>query len=551
MEDNVEKAISLIKSETVSVDIDKNILIDQLTKLHDVHRKLSPYKSKYDFKDIEHNGIRSFLNIIEQFIVKVNSDLKPSIKTSMYKRISDVAAILLVVADIQVDTVIDGHEMSNIETSQKLLSITETQYLSLFAVGHFWLPDDVQKSNRVFDWLITIGLKKWSAMVSFTARKRLMAWFNGNVNISEFKNAMGMTRSRLLEFAAGRMYPCDVVHPTVKVEITTRHQIQPDGSILDWETRKTLKLQIIRTGSDERYNGKVIFQMHGGGFVVGSPVLFQMYLRQIARALPGVTIVSPWYRLAPEHKFPAGLQDVVDAYLTVTGQTDANIAEVLGFEPTDVLVTGESAGANFALALSLVMSKLSLQVPKKILLYGCPPSVSFSRPVPSTSMFLSDPVLTPSLWHLIMDAYVAGEELDYRRNRIPWYRRPNMEDIKKRLDEINGISENQPFINPLAGDFSCFRDTKLVLVASEFDPVLDGSIEVAKSWPNDHVQLIVLKNLTHSLEDSVATRIGLEQMFEKFRELLESGSPTDKTDLNANIQRIENIPDANLTKISI
>jgi acetyl esterase len=82
--------------------------------------------------------------------------------------------------------------------------------------------------------------------------------------------------------------------------------------------------------------GGTVAYFHGGGWVVGSIDSFDTACRALANA-SGATLVSVGYRLAPEHPFPAGLEDCA----AVTRTLDAPLA-----------VAGDSAGGNLAIAVA-------------------------------------------------------------------------------------------------------------------------------------------------------------------------------------------------------
>jgi len=82
--------------------------------------------------------------------------------------------------------------------------------------------------------------------------------------------------------------------------------------------------------------GGTVAYFHGGGWVVGSIDSFDTACRALANA-SGATVVSVGYRLAPEHPFPAGLEDCG----AVTRALDAPLA-----------VAGDSAGGNLAIAVA-------------------------------------------------------------------------------------------------------------------------------------------------------------------------------------------------------
>lgn len=90
-----------------------------------------------------------------------------------------------------------------------------------------------------------------------------------------------------------------------------------------------------------------LLSMHPGGFVLGSPAMDELTNRTLAQKL-GIVVVSVDYRLAPEHPFPAAIEDCYGA-LTWIG---AN-AKALGIDPARIAVGGSSAGAGLAAGLSL------------------------------------------------------------------------------------------------------------------------------------------------------------------------------------------------------
>jgi len=98
-----------------------------------------------------------------------------------------------------------------------------------------------------------------------------------------------------------------------------------------------------------------ILYFHGGGFVCMHPKLYRALTVPLARAT-GCKIFVPAYRQAPEHPFPAGLNDCVGAYTQLLHT---------GLKAHDIVLCGDSAGGNLVLAvmLRLLIREKAFQLP--------------------------------------------------------------------------------------------------------------------------------------------------------------------------------------------
>ncbi|MDZ7645063.1 MAG: alpha/beta hydrolase [Woeseiaceae bacterium] len=102
----------------------------------------------------------------------------------------------------------------------------------------------------------------------------------------------------------------------------------------------------------------VLCYLHGGGYVMGSRVTHRPMVSHIARAA-GVPAAVPDYRLAPEHPFPAALDDCCAVYRQLLVQ---------GLDPARIVIGGDSAGGGLALATLLALRDAGKPLPGALVL---------------------------------------------------------------------------------------------------------------------------------------------------------------------------------------
>ncbi|MCG8592623.1 MAG: alpha/beta hydrolase [Proteobacteria bacterium] len=117
----------------------------------------------------------------------------------------------------------------------------------------------------------------------------------------------------------------------------------PDGaSIESVDAGGVPALAISTPGADPE---RVVLYLHGGGYVIGSAKTHRSLVARISRDA-GVRCVSLDYRLAPEHPFPAAVDDALAAYRHLLAS---------GVEPSRLVVAGDSAGGGLTLATLLAL----------------------------------------------------------------------------------------------------------------------------------------------------------------------------------------------------
>lgn len=114
-----------------------------------------------------------------------------------------------------------------------------------------------------------------------------------------------------------------------------------------------------------------IVWFHGGGWTAGAPVDYRGMSGTLAR-LSGASVLMVDYRLAPEHRFPAGLDDCVAAYewALTNGPPIRGDASASGDALDSISVMGDSAGGNLAAATCLRLIASGGRVPDRLVLVG-------------------------------------------------------------------------------------------------------------------------------------------------------------------------------------
>ena len=100
-----------------------------------------------------------------------------------------------------------------------------------------------------------------------------------------------------------------------------------------------------------------LFFLHGGGYLIGAPRQFRFVARRFADA--GFDVFMPSYRLAPEHVFPAALEDAFAAY-------QALLRAARG----PIVLAGDSAGGGLAVSLMLRLRAEGLPLPVAVALFS-------------------------------------------------------------------------------------------------------------------------------------------------------------------------------------
>ena len=147
--------------------------------------------------------------------------------------------------------------------------------------------------------------------------------------------------------------------------------------------------------------GLVFF--HGGGWVIGNLETHDVVCRKLAHE-GEMIVMSVDYRLAPEHRFPAAVEDAV----TATKWLAAN-AKALGVDASRLVVGGDSAGGNLAAVVSLHARENGPKLAGQLLVY---PATDFSRKHPSHSEPETSILLTHTVVTWFMNNYLGDADIN-------------------------------------------------------------------------------------------------------------------------------------------
>jgi acetyl esterase len=235
----------------------------------------------------------------------------------------------------------------------------------------------------------------------------------------------------------------------------------------------------------------VVVWFHGGGWVIGSLDTGDTVARALCHGL-GAVVVSVDYRLAPEHPWPAGLEDAAAVLRWI-----ADYPEEHGGDPQRVLVGGDSAGGNLSAVLAQRLRDTRPALMGQILIYPATDlDMDRSDRYPSMQENASGYVLTPEAVRWCVQTYLPS-----------------------------GADVDDPRISPArCADLTGFPPA--VVAVAEFDPLRDQGVAYASALRQAGVPAVLHegRGLIHGCFDMLgivpATRSELDRVLASVRELL-------------------------------
>jgi len=235
----------------------------------------------------------------------------------------------------------------------------------------------------------------------------------------------------------------------------------------------------------------LIYYLHGGAYMMGSPATHRRMLSYIARA-SGMRAVLPDYRLAPENRFPAALDDSLTVWRALLRG---------GESPSNMVIGGDSAGGNLAMA-----TLLSLRDARERLPAAC---------------FLLSP------W---LDLAGEGESQHTRSSYDPWFKPEYLPTIARRFCTEEEI--RSPLVSAVLADASGLPPT--LIQVGDHEILLSDSTRMADNIRNagGNVDLHIWPKMWHVFQFFIGQMPESKKAIDDIARFLRSELATDRMDLH-------------------
>jgi monoterpene epsilon-lactone hydrolase len=228
-------------------------------------------------------------------------------------------------------------------------------------------------------------------------------------------------------------------------ELLSAQPLPPEITVTRAELGGVPAAEITVRGVEPRH---VVLYFHGGVYVMGDAFLAADLASQVGRRTRAKAI-SVDYRLAPEHPYPAAIDDALAAYKALL-DTDT--------DPSDIILAGESAGAGLAIA-TLVNAR------------------DHGLPLPAAAFAMSP----------YADLTLAGTTMETKREADPLL---SKESLQARVpDYASGHDAGLGLISPIFADLSGLPP--LVIQAGTHEVLLDDAVRLAQRAASADVQVIL------------------------------------------------------------
>lgn len=227
---------------------------------------------------------------------------------------------------------------------------------------------------------------------------------------------------------------------------------------IDIDGLKACILKPKKTINQKVIDKKIILQLHGGGYEISLPYNSLYFAKKYAKLLRNTEVLTINYRVAPEDKYPAALEDSVKAYKFLLES---------GYLPNNITVAGDSAGGGLAIATVMYLRDNDIKIPKAI--------------------------VTMSAWTDLSGSLESFEK-NYKRDPVFGN---SKQSIVYTSTYADGMDKKNPYISPLFGSFKNFPN--MLMQVGTHEMLLDDSVEVSKKAKKEgvHVELSIYIGMFH------------------------------------------------------
>lgn len=260
-----------------------------------------------------------------------------------------------------------------------------------------------------------------------------------------------------------------------EAELFGRLAVEPDGIEFEYADANGVRVLMIKpVDADERH---VIQYLHGGGYQKCSVESHRNMVGHIAKAA-GAVAVSVDYRLTPEHRHPAQVEDSLTVYEWLLDS---------GHTANEVVLAGDSSGGGLALGTALALKDLARPLPAAVLAVS--PWTDMSISGKSMSSRAGADITTNSAYlYMLRDSFVSEDQRS-----------------DPRASPLCGDLAGLPPIYLMAGDDEILRDDAIRFGAKAIAAGVDVTFDIVPEM--QHILIKAVGNLPES--DAGIARVGV------------------------------------------
>lgn len=256
-----------------------------------------------------------------------------------------------------------------------------------------------------------------------------------------------IVRDMIAYIANGR-----VLGPMIKTGELRKKMVEPPWPVPDCFVTEDIKLENfsmkLLSSKEEPREDYVILQLHGGGYVGAVRNAYYVFAGLYNEVSRGMSVLTPDYRVAPEHIFPAALEDAAAAYQWLLSR---------GWSADQIILAGDSAGGGLAMALCMYLRDHGISLPAGI--------------------------VAMSPW---TDMTASGESYESNYTEDPLF--GNTRESMIYQNEYAGEHDKKdPYLSPLFGDFYDFPP--MLIQVGSVEMLLSDSVSVAQKAKKQGVQV--------------------------------------------------------------